>query len=466
VARIGKALEACGWRLFGYDPGESDPITDYYRAASWNGAAVFEDKYPGVIVCVQVADFTVEVRAGKNGWPVFQATPKRQGWHIEKEGQIVATGLAYLQKCSDYNHGDQYVSQVVTAIERAAERAMTASADEIAQDDDVFDTNGIRLEYDRDWTWLFFPEKPNSEVRERLKSIGARWGKTRKGWYFRQRVEREELAWLLTSAEEPHRTGEGVVHLILDDEGMDADPTGFEAGKGDAYNYIPEWMKIPPLYSTEKAQDPLAVIRLFTPDSNWSWVLSEFDGKDTCFGLVVGHETELGYVSLSEIQEVRGPLGLRIERDLWFKPRPITDLPEYKAKWGKHGGPYPGNRETGVAAKAETVVLTSFDNGRQFGYDSGRFGIWGPYTDMQGKRYTHGWTVWDNSPSNIPIPVPDPSYEGAGCENLGDWSLVEAAKQAREYFGVEIQLEGQPCWQDEYPRLSDAQELANDEAEI
>ena len=492
VARISKALEARGWRLFGYDPGESDPMTDYYRAASWNGVAVFEDKYPGVIVCVQVADYTVETRSGINGWPVFQATPKRQGWHIEKDGQIVATGLAYLGKCSDYSHGDQYVSQVVTAIERAAKRAMTASADEIAQDDGVFDTNGIRLEYDRDWTWLFFPEKPNAKVRERLKSIGARWGKTRKGWYFRQRVEREELAWLFASVEESHRTGEGVVHLVLDDEGMDTDPTGFKAGKGNAYNYIPEWMKIPPLYSTEKAQDPLAVIRLFTPDSNWSWVLNEYDGKDTCFGLVVGHETELGYVSLSEIQEVRGPLGLRIERDLWFKPRPITDLPEYQAEWGKHGGPYPGNRvsegdpqseivlqttgelpdaqekwtdDINSSPEAEVVVLTSFDNGKQFGYDSDRIGIWGPYKDIGGKRYTLGWTVWDNVSPGGPLVVPDPSYQGEGTKNLGDWLLAKAARQAGEHFDVEIRLEGEPCWENEYPRMADAPQLEDGEIE-
>jgi hypothetical protein len=109
------------------------------------------------------------------------------------------------------------------------------------------------------------------------------------------------------------------------------------------------------------------------------------------------------------------------------------------------------------------VVLTSFDNGKQFGYDSERLGIWGPYRDFQDQRYSHGWTVWDNTQSDTPMPVPDPSYQGDGFKNLGDWSLVEAVRQASEHFGVEIRLEGEPRWEDEYPRLADAPQQSKDE---
>ena len=42
----------------------------------------------------------------------------------------------------------------------------------------------------------------------------------------------------------------------------------------------------------------------------------EFDGHDLFFGLVEGHVKELGYFSLSELQRVKGPMGLPIERDL------------------------------------------------------------------------------------------------------------------------------------------------------
>jgi len=36
----------------------------------------------------------------------------------------------------------------------------------------------------------------------------------------------------------------------------------------------------------------------------------------------------LGYFSLSELQSVKGPLGLPIERDLHFEPRSLRELRE------------------------------------------------------------------------------------------------------------------------------------------
>lgn len=83
--------------------------------------------------------------------------------------------------------------------------------------------------------------------------------------------------------------------------------------------------KLPPLYSTEKDEDPTAVAKFFTPDSNWTWFATEFDGEDRFFGLVDGFDKELGYFSLSELASARGPLGLPIERDRWFSPKPLSE---------------------------------------------------------------------------------------------------------------------------------------------
>ncbi|MRN65414.1 DUF2958 domain-containing protein [Brucella sp. 10RB9213] len=68
--------------------------------------------------------------------------------------------------------------------------------------------------------------------------------------------------------------------------------------------------------------DPCPVIKLFTPDAGSTWLITEADpaDPDRLFGLCnlgLG-EPELGYVSLSDIQSVRGKLGLPIERDLHF----------------------------------------------------------------------------------------------------------------------------------------------------
>lgn len=83
--------------------------------------------------------------------------------------------------------------------------------------------------------------------------------------------------------------------------------------------------QIPPIYAQQNV-DAIAYVKLFTPDANWTWFISEFDGEDLCFGLIRGHEEELGYFSLLELQTVRGSLGLPIERDLYFDPTPISQL--------------------------------------------------------------------------------------------------------------------------------------------
>lgn len=101
---------------------------------------------------------------------------------------------------------------------------------------------------------------------------------------------------------------------------------------------LPEDIKkeLPKLYANEElGLDALARVKFFTPDSNWTWYASEFDGKDTFFGLVIGLETELGYFCLSELSQVHGPLGLPIERDLYFVPKTLRELQQRheKERW-------------------------------------------------------------------------------------------------------------------------------------
>ncbi|MBL8152775.1 MAG: DUF2958 domain-containing protein [Anaerolineae bacterium] len=87
---------------------------------------------------------------------------------------------------------------------------------------------------------------------------------------------------------------------------------------------------LPPLYATEKrGRDTVASVKFFMPDGSWTWYPTEYDGADTFFGLVSGLEVELGYFSLTELEGVKGSLGLPIERDLYFAPTPLQALEEY-----------------------------------------------------------------------------------------------------------------------------------------
>ena len=78
--------------------------------------------------------------------------------------------------------------------------------------------------------------------------------------------------------------------------------------------------KIPALYSQEcKGDDARVYVKFFTPWSNWTWYATEYDPENGLFfGLVDGHEKELGYFSLEELESVAGPVGLKIERDMYW----------------------------------------------------------------------------------------------------------------------------------------------------
>ena len=54
---------------------------------------------------------------------------------------------------------------------------------------------------------------------------------------------------------------------------------------------------IPSLYGQEgKGKNALAYVKLFTPDSNFTWYITELDLEEKlCFGLIDGFEKELGY---------------------------------------------------------------------------------------------------------------------------------------------------------------------------
>jgi len=94
--------------------------------------------------------------------------------------------------------------------------------------------------------------------------------------------------------------------------------------------------KLPPLYAQDgKGGKAVVYLKLFTPDSSFSWFVTEGSPITNehanevdfqFFGLVDGQFKELGYVNLSELETVRGPMGLPIERDLWWEPKTLEEI--------------------------------------------------------------------------------------------------------------------------------------------
>ena len=94
--------------------------------------------------------------------------------------------------------------------------------------------------------------------------------------------------------------------------------------------------KLPPLYSQDgKGGKAVVYLKFFTPDSGFTWLIIEGspvkdeNGNEVdfqFFGLVEGQFKELGYVNLSKLESVNGPMGLPIERDLYWKQKTLEEI--------------------------------------------------------------------------------------------------------------------------------------------
>ncbi len=88
---------------------------------------------------------------------------------------------------------------------------------------------------------------------------------------------------------------------------------------------------IPAMGANEDAADYDAVLapaKLFSPYSEWTWYITEWDAETgLCFGLVEGFETELGYFDLTELAEITVFGGVpAVERDLYWEPQTLGEI--------------------------------------------------------------------------------------------------------------------------------------------
>ena len=85
---------------------------------------------------------------------------------------------------------------------------------------------------------------------------------------------------------------------------------------------------------TSTQEDPTVIVKFFDPTGSWSWYGIEYDPKSRIFfGAVDGHEFELGYFSLDELEAVKkSPFGLGIERDIYFTSKPLSEVKKQLGK--------------------------------------------------------------------------------------------------------------------------------------
>lgn len=82
--------------------------------------------------------------------------------------------------------------------------------------------------------------------------------------------------------------------------------------------------------SQEDKKDPLIIAKFFNPTGAGTWYATEYEPiKKIFFGYVSifgDHCDEWGYFSLDELENLKLPFGLSIERDLYFGEKHFSEI--------------------------------------------------------------------------------------------------------------------------------------------
>lgn len=105
--------------------------------------------------------------------------------------------------------------------------------------------------------------------------------------------------------------------------------------KGHAYRYVRTTDNLPSTDAARAQDDPYLRVKLFSPSGGWTWYLAGYDREThIAWGLVNGHEQEIGDFSMEELVALKVPVyfgktkagELPIERDLHWTPKRLSEV--------------------------------------------------------------------------------------------------------------------------------------------
>lgn len=86
--------------------------------------------------------------------------------------------------------------------------------------------------------------------------------------------------------------------------------------------------------SQEENKDPMVIAKFFNPTGGQIWLATEYNPEERIFygyvSLFNDYNNEWGTFSLDELESYKGCLGLGIERDRYFTPKPISKVKKDK----------------------------------------------------------------------------------------------------------------------------------------
>ena len=76
--------------------------------------------------------------------------------------------------------------------------------------------------------------------------------------------------------------------------------------------------------------DPIVIAKYFNPCGIGNWYITEYDPKERIFfgycSLFGDYNDEFGYISLDELESIKSPFGLGIERDLYTGEKKLSEF--------------------------------------------------------------------------------------------------------------------------------------------
>ena len=84
-------------------------------------------------------------------------------------------------------------------------------------------------------------------------------------------------------------------------------------------------------YDKGSDMDQEVVAKFFNPIGQGTWYLMNKSPEDSyCWGIVDWMALEVGSFDIKELEETELPMGMKIERDLYFSPKPLSEIKEAK----------------------------------------------------------------------------------------------------------------------------------------
>lgn len=135
-------------------------------------------------------------------YPTFQPNPAGKNWHIEKDGQIVASGVGVKAI------GEHHEQRSLAALARIMGAIRAAMTPKVVLPETpstmALPPGSVQITEDRDWLWVAFPGQPAEAVLDGLRAlaheVGGGFSGKRGAWYFKSLAARPRVEALLQEA--------------------------------------------------------------------------------------------------------------------------------------------------------------------------------------------------------------------------------------------------------------------------